>query len=267
MRWLNQGCSFFHTRETPARTTTISCGLFRWPLGIPFSVSMKILFLMSIVAATALTLSIPGYGSGPGENKTEFVYLALGASDATGIGATPLTEGYVFLVKRELDRTMPGVLLINRGIPGARIDLIKEQVRVAKQRGTRADLITKWAGVNDLVHGDDPKTFGEELRAILRVLREDVSPNIVMANLPDLTRLPRFQRAPHARVTVARVHAYNEAIAQEARHANASVVNLFAQPVREELILDVDGFHPNSAGHREIARLFTEAIYAKLSLR
>ena len=83
---------------------------------MPFSV--KILFLMSFVAATALTLSIPGYGSGPGENKTQFVYLALGASDATGIGATPLTEGYVFLVKRELDRTMPGVLLINQGIPG-----------------------------------------------------------------------------------------------------------------------------------------------------
>ena len=87
------------------------------------------------------------------------------------------------------------------------------------------------------------------------MLREDVSPNIVIGNLPDLTRLPRFQRVPDPRVTVARVNAYNEAIAQEARNVKASVVNLFAQPVREELIFDVDGFHPNDAGHREIARL------------
>jgi Na+/proline symporter len=28
------------------------------------------------------------------ERKIEFVYLALGASDVMGVGATPLTEGY-----------------------------------------------------------------------------------------------------------------------------------------------------------------------------
>ena len=89
---------------------------------------------------------------------------------------------------------------------------------------------------------------------------------MVIGNLPDLSRLPRFQRAPDARVTVARVNAYNEAIAQEARSVKAAVVNLFAQPVREELIFDVDGFHPNDAGHREIARLVVQAITTKLGL-
>ena len=80
-------------------------------------------------------------------------------------------------------------------------------------------------------------------------------------------RLPRFQRAPDPRVTLARVNAYNEAIAQEARDVKASVVDLFVQPVREELIFDVDGFHPNDAGHREIARLFLQAIFAKLGVK
>lgn len=228
---------------------------------------MKLFRFITVVMAAVSCLSLSSCGGGPREKKIEFVYLALGASDATGVGATPLTEGYVFLVKRELDRRMPGVFLINLGIPGARIDLIKEQVRLAKQLGTKANLVTIWTGANDLVHGDDPKTFREDLRAILRMLHEDVSPNIVIGNLPDLTRLPRFQRAPDPRVTLARVNAYNEAIAQEAGDVKASVVDLFAQPVREELIFDLDGFHPNDAGHREIARLFVQAILTKLGMK
>lgn len=223
--------------------------------------------LFAVTLAAILTAGLAGCGSGPREKKIEFVYLALGASDATGIGATPMTEGYVYLVKRELDRRMPGVFLINLGIPGARIDLIKEQVRVAKQLGTKANLVTIWTGANDLVHGDDPKKFREDLRSILRMLRDDVSKDIVIGNLPDLTRLPRFQRAPDARVTSAQVNAYNEAISREARDVNASVVDLFAQPIREEWIFDLDGFHPNDAGHREIARLFLQAIATKLGLK
>ncbi|MCS6317487.1 MAG: SGNH/GDSL hydrolase family protein [Nitrospira sp.] len=228
---------------------------------------MKTFQLITVAMATVLCVSLASCGSGPREQRIEFVYLALGASDATGVGATPLTEGYVFLVKQELDRRIPGVFLINLGVPGARIDLIKEQVRVAKQLGTKAQLVTLWTGANDLVHGDDPKTFRQDLRFILQTLREEVSSNIVIGNLPDLTRLPRFQQAPDPRVTLARVNAYNEAIAQEARDVKASVVDLFAQPVREELIFDVDGFHPNDAGHREIARLFLQAILAKLGVK
>ena len=228
---------------------------------------MKIFSLITIVMAAVLSLSVSGCGSGPREKKIEFVYLALGASDATGVGATPLTEGYVFLIKQDLDRRMSGVFLINLGIPGARIDLIKEQVRLAKQLGTKADLVTVWTGANDLVRGDDPKTFRQDLRSILQMLRDNVSDKIVIGNLPDLPRLPRFQAAPDPRVTSARVTAYNDAIAQEARDVGASVVDLFAQPVREDLIFDVDGFHPNDAGHREIARLFLQSILTKLGVR
>jgi lysophospholipase L1-like esterase len=44
-------------------------------------------------------------------------------------------------------------------------------------------------------------------------------------------------------------------------------VDLFAQPVREELIFDVDGFHPNDTGHREIAKLFLNVILPTLGLK
>jgi lysophospholipase L1-like esterase len=211
--------------------------------------------------------SVLACAKGPREKKIEFVYLALGASDAAGVGALPLTEGYVFLIKAELDRRLPGVALLNLGIPGARIDLIKEQVRIATKVGTKANLITFWTGGNDLIHGDDPKTFQEDLRFTLQNLKKEVSDAIVVANLPDLTKLPRFRFRQDPNVTIERVRAFNRAIEEEARAVDARLVDLFAQPVLEDLVFDIDGFHPNDAGHRELARLFLGEILPLLGLR
>lgn len=204
---------------------------------------------------------------GKKERPIDFIYLALGASDATGIGALPLTEGYVYLIARELDRQIHGVFLVNLGLPGARIDLIKEQVRVAKQIGTKADLVTLWTGANDLVNGDDPKQFQEQLRSLLGIVKADISRTIVVANLPDLTMLPRFRASPSAAVTQARIDAFNRAIAEETRSAGGALVDLHASPVRDDLVFDVDGFHPNNTGHREIARQFLQVVLPKVQRR
>jgi lysophospholipase L1-like esterase len=220
-----------------------------------------------MVMAIATCFSVSACVKGPREKKIEFIYLALGASDAAGVGALPTTEGYVFLIKSELDRRLPGVVLLNLGVPGARIDLIKEQVRLATRIGTKANLVTVWTGGNDLVHGDDPKTFQEDLRFLLQTLKDDVSKIIVVANLPDLTKLPRFRRDPSPVVTPERVQAFNRAIEQEAREVGAPIVDLFAQPVREDLVFDLDGFHPNDAGHRELALLFLQVILPALGVK
>jgi len=213
-----------------------------------------------------VALSLTGCPARIPEKKIEFVYLALGASDATGVGALPMTEGYVYLIKRELDTRISGVALLNLGIPGARIDLIKEQTRIAQQVKTRANLITLWTGCNDLVHGDDPAAFQADLRRLLE-LAKDISPVIVIANLPDLTLLPRFRAEQTATVTMPRIQAFNKAIAEEGKRADARLVDLFAQPVQDALVWDVDGFHPNDAGHRALARLFLQQILPALKLR
>jgi acyl-CoA thioesterase I len=215
-----------------------------------------------VLCATVCCLCLVACG-GTKEKSIEFIYVALGASDATGVGAVPLTEGYVYLIARELDRQLPGVFLVNLGVPGARIDLIKEQVRVAKQLGTKADLVTLWTGANDLVNGDDPKQFQERLRALLGMVKEDISRSIVVANLSDLTQLPRFRTSPSASVTPARIEAFNRVIAEETRAAGGSLVELQASPVRDDLVFDVDGFHPNNAGHRELARQFLQVVLPK----
>lgn len=225
---------------------------------------MRLIRVIPLLICAFFMLSCSGL---PKEKKIEFIYMALGASDATGVGATPLTEGYVYLIQGDLAQRIRGTFLINLGVPGARIDLIKEQVRVAQQLGTKANLVTVWTGANDLVHGDDPRTFQEDLRFLLRTLRDSVSQTIVIANLPDLTQLPRFRTTPNPAVTLERVKAYNRAIQEEAVSVKASIVDLFSQPVRDDLVFDLDGFHPNDAGHRELARLFLAVILPRLGLK
>ena len=225
---------------------------------------MRLIRVIPLLVCAFFMLSCSGL---PKEKKIEFIYMALGASDATGVGATPLTEGYVYLIQGDLAQRIRGTFLINLGVPGARIDLIKEQVRVAQQLGTKANLVTVWTGANDLVHGDDPRTFQEDLRFLLRTLRDSVSQTIVIANLPDLTQLPRFRTTPNPAVTLERVKAYNRAIQEEAVSVKASIVDLFSQPVRDDLVFDLDGFHPNDAGHRELARLFLAVILPRLGLK
>ncbi len=213
--------------------------------------------LLCMVVATTCT--------GMQERPIRFVTLAFGASDATGVGAVPLSDGYVYLIQMEVERHMPGVFLMNLGVPGAGITVVTEQARLAQQSGMRADLVTLWTGANDLINGDEPQQFQQCLRALVKLLRTDLSDLVVVANLPDLTQLPRFRARPSTSVTPERIARFNQVIAEEASGAGALLVDLFANPVRDELVFDGDGFHPNNAGHREIAAQFLRVLLPRLA--
>src|SRR6476646_1395753 len=201
------------------------------------------------------------------DRKIEFIYLALGASDVIGVGATPLTEGYVYLINHDLQLRIPGTFLITLGIPGTRIESMNEQVRLAKHFRGDADLATVWVGANDLVHGDDPSRFQSDLRQFLRRLQSSVSTTVVIANLPDLTQLPTFHAMANPAVTLARVKAFNMAIEVEAPYVNASIVNVFGESSPDDFAFDENGFHPTIEGHRRIASLFRKAILERFGSR
>lgn len=225
---------------------------------------MKVRIARSILGALVLSLCLSACSSVQQERKIEFIYLALGASDAIGVGATPLTEGYVYLVNQDLQQRIAGTFLITFGLPGARIDALNEQIRLARHFHGEADLATVWVGANDLVHGDDPSRFQSDLRQLLRTLQSSVSTIVVIANLPDLSRLPVFRATLNPAVTPERVQAFNRAIEVEAPYVNASIVNVFGESSVDDFAFDEDGFHPTEAGHRRMANLFRKVILARL---
>ena len=198
-----------------------------------------------------------------GSSGTEAInYAALGASDVVGVGATPLTNGYVYLIEDSVEQESgEGVALENLGIPGAQIAQIKNiEVEILK-RSAQPDLITLSTGANDLIAGDDVVSFEADLRAVVSELRA-ISPSAVIAvsNLPDLTKLPKFQDNPDRDVTEARVRAYNAAIARQAAGSNALLVDLYSVPLQDSFVSDVDGFHPSDAGHQAIANAFMAVL-------
>jgi hypothetical protein len=69
-------------------------------------------------ALAALAITLGGCAGSP-EPPERIVYLAIGASDAAGMGAEPLTQGYVFRIADELDEQVDEVFLAPLAIPDA----------------------------------------------------------------------------------------------------------------------------------------------------
>jgi lysophospholipase L1-like esterase len=217
------------------------------------------------LAVLSLGAGLSGCGSSS-RTPTPLRYTALGASDAVGLGALPPTRGYVFRIRDSVEQqTGRRVELINLGIPGAEIRTIDEALQTALRATPKPDVVTVWTGPNDVVAGTDPRAFEDVLRRMLSSLREKTKAFVVIANVPDLTRLPRFVEHPSTAVTTPRILAFNTAIERQALGFNVPVVHLYEQPFMEHYVSDIDGFHPSNAGHAAIAELFLRVILPQLS--
>ena len=218
----------------------------------------------TILAALAMNLGACA-GAAP-EPPDRIIYLAIGASDAAGIGARPLTRGYVFRIADELERRVDRVFLAPLAIPGARTEQLDAALQLFLGTGIEPNLVTVWTGANDVISGEGADDFEDDLEELFERLRERTDGAIVAANIPDLTQLPRFRDDPDEDVTRERIEAFNEALAEQADDHDVLLVDLFAEPVEDDLVSDEDGFHPNDEGHRRIADEFLEVILPALGL-
>jgi acyl-CoA thioesterase-1 len=220
---------------------------------------------MRLVVLATLAAGL-GACTGAPEPPHRIVYLAIGASDAAGMGAEPLTNGYVFRIADELDQRVDQVFLAPLAIPGADTEQLDAALELLLQSELEPDLVTVWTGANDVIRGVDADDFEDELEDLFERLRDRTDGVIVAANIPDLTELPRFRRDPDDDVTRERIEEFNDAIEEQAEEHDVLVVDLYAEPVEDELVSDEDGFHPNDEGHRRIADEFLKVILPALGL-
>jgi acyl-CoA thioesterase-1 len=218
---------------------------------------------LAVLAAAFVMLS--GCASAP-EPPERLVYLAVGASDAAGVGATPITRGYVYRITDELDGRLDQVFLANLGVPGASTEELDDALALFLASEVEPGLVTVWTGANDLIDGEDAGDFEDELEEMLGRLRDASEGVIVAGNVPDLTRLPRFRDEPDDDVTEERIAEFNGAIARQVEDYDALLVDLHAGRVSDDLVSDADGFHPNNEGHERIAAAFLAVILPALGL-
>jgi len=229
------------------------------------SILLTILFVWFITAC-ASTSDDDDIKESPANDLPPVNYLALGASDAFGIGASPITRGYVYRIKDGFEDHGRRVSLLNTGIPTADIPAIKKAAQKALKRDVDYDLVTIWTGANDCIGGGNVKEFEEDLAGILSRLRSKTKAFVVIMNLPDLTTIKKFREDPDKHVTKKRVAAYNTAITRQANKYKVPIVD-FYKAAPGDMLVSKDGFHPNNDGHQKIANLYLKFILPQFGLK
>jgi acyl-CoA thioesterase-1 len=244
------------------------------------------------LVALALVLSACSGGGGgsavpgtvaPAPHLPPLVYVAVGASETTGIGAqVPAREGWVRLL--HTTAMPPQTVFVNMGIPGATV-VQALQREVPSALALNPHVVTVWLNVNDLIAGVTAADFERDLGTLVRQLRRNGSTRVLVANTPPIDHLPSYKAcrpdppatAPPCRAPAgvelpppeavnALVDAYNAATARIAEREGAALVDLHAtgmaarQAGIAEALVSPDGFHPNSGGHRAVATAFAEVL-------
>lgn len=189
-------------------------------------------------------------------------YVALGASDAVGVGSNePGSQGYVPLLATRLPK---GSHAINLGISGIHLhEALSQELPIALTTAPR--LVTIWLVTNDFVANVPYDSYMQDLDSLLKQLRATTQARLVMANLPNLTLLPAFTnltKEQKASMLLA-IRRWNSGIATIAAHYQVSLVDLFSQykqlTTHPEYI-SIDGFHPSPLGYVQLANFFWQAI-------
>ena len=212
-------------------------------------------------------------------------YVAVGASETVGTGADkPATEAWPRVLADRLGEGGRQVTFTGLGFGGATLpDALASSVPRAEK--LQPDLVTVWLNANDIIRefrlpGGTP--YEQQLGELVRRLRRGGATTVLVANTPALERLPAYLACltpertgcllpavlgplPPPDVVVAKVDAYNAAIARVAQREGAVLVDLHAASLkaraegRDAALVSRDGFHPSTAGHAEVAAVFAEA--------
>jgi len=192
--------------------------------------------------------------------KARLTYVAIGASDTYGIGTDdPQTQSWPADLTNKLGS---GVRLVNLGIPGVHADSALH-VEVPIALDSHPNLITIWLAVNDLADNVPLADYTRNMDRILTQLQV-LTPHtrILVANVPDVTLLPRFQTANIDELH-ARISAYNTAIASLVQQHHVLLVDLYARwqaLANHPDYISNDGFHPNAYGYIAIAAIFYQVL-------
>ena len=226
--------------------------------------------LVLIVVTAACSVSKPEVLPPPEETGPPPVYVAVGASETTGVGSDqPLRDAWPRVLHRI---ALPaGSVFVNMGIPGATVaQALAEEV--PETLAARPNLVTIWLNVNDMARGVRPAEYERQLETLVRTMRNNGATRVLVANTPPLDNLPAYQAGrllgalPGPEQVRELVAAYNQAIARVVERHGALLVDLHAVGMAaraagtEARMVSEDGFHPSTAGHAAVADAFAEVL-------
>lgn len=204
----------------------------------------------------------PMQSTGALDFNKPITYVALGASDAVGVGSKiPASQGYVPLIAAHLPN---GSHALNLGVSGILLHeaLSRELPRVLS---ASPQLITIWLVANDFIDSVSYQSYIGDLNSLLSQLHTKTRARIVMANLPDITRLPALHNEASAQkaLILQAIKQWDRGIAQVAARYDVTLVDLLrdgSELTDHPEYISNDGFHPSARGYTRLASLFWQAI-------
>lgn len=226
----------------------------------------------SVVTASPTATNAPTATIAPTATpRPQVRYVALGASDAVGVGASdPNHTAYVPLIIAHLPA---GSTALNLGISGETLHkALTDELPSAIQ--AHPTLVTVWLVGNDFKTCVPLSQYVSDLNTLLSQLQSRTSAAVFVANAPDFSLLPAIQEAaaagafcgaPASTAAIrAEVVQWNQAIDAAVLAHHDTLVDLYAGNLAgHPEYISSDGFHPSDAGYQELANLFWSAITAQ----
>jgi lysophospholipase L1-like esterase len=191
-------------------------------------------------------------------------YVAIGASDTVGVGASDPAKGsWPALVASHLPAGSPPY--VNLGVSGSlAVQAVTQQLPGAIAQ--KPSLVSVWLAVNDLNATIEPASFALSLGEIVDALVQKTGATIFVGNVPDLRAVPAYASIDKERL-LAGIQSYNDPIALLAGRypGRVYVVDLFTGSAALVVsgTVSADGFHPSDEGYQLIADRFAGTMRAK----
>jgi len=198
------------------------------------------------------------------------IYVAMGASDAVGVGATTPSNGYVERIAARLRShfaTTRAVVVHNLGVSGYTLgDIV--QYELPSVAALRPDLVTLWAGANDVMESADSDEFREQLTRLLATVQRSGA-ELFVATVPDLSLVPMIRSFPPWLMPLGDAGSYARRRSRELGEIVVRLVPVYAGhlvnlPLTEILahpnLVAMDGFHPSDAGYARLADAWWQEI-------
>jgi acyl-CoA thioesterase I len=213
------------------------------------------------VAPTTPAPTIPTLTPSPAATAT-VRYVAIGASDTVGVGATDPTSGS--WPARVAALLPAGSAYVNLGVSGSIAIQAKDQ-QLPGAIAQKPTVVSIWLAVNDMNATIQPDSYRDALAAIVDGLVARTDAKIFVGNVPDVRSVPAYANADKDAL-LAQITAYNAAIgAVVAKYpGRAFVVDLFtgSAGLVSTITVSGDGFHPSDDGYKLIADRFIVAMKA-----
>jgi acyl-CoA thioesterase I len=199
----------------------------------------------------------------PSPSASAARYVAIGASDTVGVGASDPTKGSW---PARIAALLPsGTTYVNLGVSGS-LAAQAQREQLPGAIAQRPTVVSVWLAVNDLNATIAPASYQDALGAIVNGLVQGTSATVFVGNVPDLRGVPVYASVDKTRL-LAGITAYNDAIARVAAGSGARVVVVDLFTGSSDLVstatVSADGFHPSDAGYQLIADRFASAMRAK----